>query len=320
MIDLREIQPRDIYPSKISNCRRQIRDWRCRLYHECCTSNVTFFVTLTISDTYLPLFTDTDTIPLLQKFMKRLRRNITYYYHKRDKHSVVPKFKYFLVSEHGEQSTHRLHFHVFFFFDTYISKYLFLHRLNEDWYYGFINSQTVYSYKSVNYVTKYISKKFIETSYKLQSQHLGQLWFDINRPLFVTQLEQGDKPRCSYNGCQRLIPRYYLKQLLCDADLSQMYHEIVDASYPQSLDIDYEVVTISSRVERSLSKLIVKGFWPDRYKPFVIGFGDNPSLLQCELPRDVIDALYNNVSDSVILSDFISKKYNYEEFKLRAHL
>ena len=320
MIDLTQITPRDIYPSKISNCRRQIRDWRCRLYHECCTSTCTYFVTLTISDTYLPLFTKDDTIGLLQKFIKRLRRNLTYYYHKRDKYAVVPKFKYFLVSEHGEQSTCRLHFHVFFFFDSYISKYLFLHRLNEDWYYGFINSQTVYSYKSVNYVTKYISKKFIETSYKLQSQHLGQAWFDANRNLFVTQLQEGDKPRCSYNGRQRLIPRYYLKQLLCDADLSQMYHDIIDASFPQSMDIDYQFVVLNSHVEQSLQRLVSIGFWPERYKPYVVGFGDSPCHLISELPRDVIDSIFSNVDDRILLSDFINKKYNYAEFKLRAHL
>ena len=81
-----------------------------------------------------------------QLFLKRLRRNIDYYdvYHR-------PDFKYFLVSEYGD-NTGRPHYHVLFFGIDFTSAVF-----RQSWSLGFVSPRPILS-GGIRYVLKYLEK------------------------------------------------------------------------------------------------------------------------------------------------------------------
>ena len=145
-------------------CRmKRAIDWRVRIAMERYTQRNfgSAFATLTYSDTYLP---DDYSVCIseLQKCIKRIR----YYAHKRDNY-ISPNFKYFGVSEYGDESG-RPHYHLIV---TGINPNTLGSILRESWKNGFVQSGVLSPYRIqyvVDYVTIYDPTPEVKDSYRLE--------------------------------------------------------------------------------------------------------------------------------------------------------
>ena len=133
------------------NCfKKYMSSWRFRLLHEFYSLSPsqlkhTYYVTFTIEPKYY-----TTKKPLLKKMVRRFLERVRKHY----KHSV----RHFLVTERGDNGTHRFHFHGFLF-DTDVNPA----HLYQLWHYGFVSVYPVTSSQyeisqQVSYCTTYITK------------------------------------------------------------------------------------------------------------------------------------------------------------------
>lgn len=143
--------------------KKYVSTWRSRLIQEYDGYGRCLFVTLTYDDEHLPV----GNIPSKEdcvKFFKRLRKQLCY-------------FKYFLVSEKGSE-TDRTHYHMLLFCDlpNNMSTKFFLEKI---WKNGFVDvnnkCRRVVNRKCINYVTKYLFKRYDSGSgfFSLKSNGIG---------------------------------------------------------------------------------------------------------------------------------------------------
>ena len=151
------------------------REWAARLLHEKTQHKSSVFLTLTYAPEKIPPF-DSLSKTELQKFMKRLRKNLG-----------PRKIRYFACGEYGEKHGHA-HYHLIVFG---------LSHTNSDkdcvkkaWPYGFTYFGSV-TYSSCRYVTAYILKKITgdkatgeygecEPPFALMSKGLGRKFVEKN--------------------------------------------------------------------------------------------------------------------------------------------
>lgn len=117
------------------------RDWTFRLWHENFFSLSSFFCTLTYNDEHLPACGVNK--PDVQKFLKRLRKRLD-------------KFRYFLVSEYGDQFA-RPHYHFLIFFRKFVSITDVVKEVEAAWPFGFVKIGDV-TISSIQYCSKYCLK------------------------------------------------------------------------------------------------------------------------------------------------------------------
>lgn len=144
-----------------------------RCFLQSCTSGEPYFVTLTISDDYMHLFPNREeTVKVLQKFMKRLRKSLEF---------TNEKLKYVIVSERGTKRG-RLHFHGLFWHPApLLREYTrpapnvvvpkFYDYLRKAWQFGNVNCHIAKD-GSGKYCFKYMNKTD-NINIKLQSKLLG---------------------------------------------------------------------------------------------------------------------------------------------------
>lgn len=238
----------DVWPSRWSNTKRQVSDWRVRLQHEANMSASVMFVTLTLQDNELLLHPEPD-VQLLVRFFKRLRTYI------KRKLKIDTKLKYYWVSEYGDK-THRLHYHALIMSDVYISDDDFKMAITQNWYYGFNYTSRVKSASAYYYTTKYVNKKFFEPHAKSQSLGIGLSWLNKNIDNFVKQLRSGKVPVVINGKYRAALPRYYRKKIVEQyPELDEVFKTVAmvkinDKDYGHSVDF-----TMSHKAYRSLCKV-----------------------------------------------------------------
>lgn len=208
------IQFYDVPCGKCLACRKnRIQDWSCRLMaHDKYSDGNGYFVTLTYSPEFLPFDISTG-LPMVskddvQKFFKRLRK--------------ITSFKYFLVSEYGENYG-RPHYHCIFL-DVPLDERQFRKALQDTWKYGFSHCGSI-SYGACNYCVGYIFKSDPNQSFgdavenfRLISKGLGSPYVDK-----MKSWHNHDVQRCFYpdKEYKKALPRY-LKEKIYDTEFDKI--------------------------------------------------------------------------------------------------
>lgn len=162
--------------------------------------------------------------PDLQKFMKRLRRNIG-----------ERKIKYFACGEYGEQFTQRPHYHLIIFGMSLKPEDKQI--ISDSWSLGLVDFG-IAEQASIAYTAQYIDKKFSgdkaieeydcryrEPVFRVSSIGLGKN-YAIKHEKQIRQ--QG---HVSHAGIKQSIPRYYLKVLGIDKE------ELKELAYIKECDV-----------------------------------------------------------------------------------
>lgn len=186
----------------------RIEDWIIRLKEELRVSKYSIFLTLTYNNEHLPqgnLPSKKD----VQLFHRYLRRKGI-------------KFKYFIVSENGEQFN-RIHYHGIYFLTSYYKDLYSL--LASTWTKGYIFMGEANG-KTIRYVTKYILKDFGGTkdNFYLMSKNLGVNYIERMLNWHRSDLLE----RCYYpdGKFKKHLPRYYRDRIFTDNEKSLInYHK-----------------------------------------------------------------------------------------------
>lgn len=163
-----KLHPNYLYDPKelfvpCGHCREcsdsQIGDWVTRLVAEFEQTRLmhgyTFYYTLTYNNQNLPRFQGRPCFdkPLMQRFLKRLRKNLF--------GSDFSSLKYFISSEFGGELG-RPHHHCLFFLGKKVDPYRFRKAVTSSWIFGFNkpgdNLGLVQTVHAVKYVSKYVCK------------------------------------------------------------------------------------------------------------------------------------------------------------------
>jgi len=178
-------------------CRIQrTQEWSTRIIHETSEHKHSAFVTLTYNDESLPQNMSLKKSDL-QKFFKRLRRDIP--------------IKYYACGEYGDLL--RPHYHAIIFGLAVNQTKL----IEENWPFGHVMLGTATT-ESARYVAGYIQKKLYgklaytdkENAFQIQSQGIGLAWASKHQE----QIQENQT--ITVQGVPMGIPRYYIKKLGLD--------------------------------------------------------------------------------------------------------
>jgi hypothetical protein len=206
-------------PVKCGKCiecmKSKARDWLIRLTEEIKTNNNGYFITLTMSnEEYVKLSTETDlrgyerdnwTITLaVRRYLERHRKEY--------KKSI----KHWLVTELGHNGTKNIHAHGIIFTDK-------PENIEKEWKYGYVYIGKYVNNKTINYITKYISKIDFDHKYYqpkiLCSPGIGSNY--INRSDAKLNKFNNDKTKETYrfnNGTKSSLPIYYRNKIYSEKD------------------------------------------------------------------------------------------------------
>lgn len=205
----------DVPCGKCLACRKnKVNDWTIRIMEDVKSSRLySYFVTLTYSDEFLPFDLDSGLPvvdkPEVQKFIKRLR------------HCCSEKFRYFLVSEYGENYC-RPHYHAIFI-NVDLDEKRFRKTLEDCWNFGFCHIGSV-TYGSVHYCVGYIFKTNDNDAFgtpvepfRLMSKGLGSSY--VAR---MKTWHSGLPERCYYpdHSFKKKLP-IYLKNKLYETEIDR---------------------------------------------------------------------------------------------------
>lgn len=219
--------------------RRRL-DWFVRLKIEHQHSVCSYFVTLTYDEAHLPVTYDDDDRevlhfdkPEIQRFLKRLRGRLS-----------PTKFRYFLISEYGE-NTYRSHYHIHFFFPELIDQDCFLGILDSCWTQGGVHIEESVD-GTMNYVCGHV--QFIndvppgyDRPFSLSSRNPG-----IGAQLLENYIKISSQSDVSYlyfdeEGRKFNLPRYYRDRIytLKSKDDRRLYLEKFLQETPKQLQDDF---------------------------------------------------------------------------------
>lgn len=203
-----EVYPPDYYIEiSCGTCyaclKKKRKSWYFRLVQEVLCHKSCSFVTLTFSDEYIEEFKDDYKRPL-KLYLDRLRKALGY------------RPRYWFCSELGDEIkfSGRLHFHGIFFGTSRES--LSYHLQRSKWKYGhsFVGSVTE---KTINYVTKYISK--FDPKHKpiiMCSNGIGLSY--LTNAIKEWHINGFDfRPYCVFNGRKYPLSDYYKNKILDDS-------------------------------------------------------------------------------------------------------
>ena len=208
------------FPSRYKKLTSYTLSWRNRLQLEA-SSCQCMYVTFTYADEHY--IEPCEDIPGIlkkswQDFLHRFE-----YYRKRDN---LPKFKYYVISERGDDG--RLHFHALFFgftFQTFRAKnkknqmveYVVFNQVTQDLLNAWGNGHCVFNGangKAINYVTKYIHKRVVSGDYiSLKSNGIGLGFLDDAKKKFF---KDNDQQFFRLGNKVVYLPRYLKKKIWTD--------------------------------------------------------------------------------------------------------
>lgn len=205
-------------------CRKQkSRQWLVRMCEELRTEPNAYFISLTIDDnSYAKLKADTDTgedneiaTIAIRRCLERIRRE------------TKKSIKHWFTTELGHNNTERLHLHGITWgigTDELIKK---------KWQYGFVYIGNFVNEKTINYITKYMTK--VDEEHKgfsgkvLCSAGLGEGY--TKRVDAETNKYKGERTNESYrlrNGTRLNLPIYYRNKLLSEEEREALWLNKLD--------------------------------------------------------------------------------------------
>lgn len=197
------------YPTPYEYHKKYVRDWRTRLFFESCKNPYIYF-TLTYDDENLPELEIPDKYGL-QKFFKRFRRRLDY-------KGIQCTFRYYIVSEYGDDFG-RLHYHGLLFGIPFSHE--IFQCFMDCWPYGRVDYKAG-SPKSINYVTKYVHKRFEDKEHYLSLKSNG-LGSRLLSPEFIERQRQRRTNWCWYDGKRRYLPRFIMEKIFNKDERLQIY-------------------------------------------------------------------------------------------------
>lgn len=188
--------------------------WSQRLWLENYYSICSYFVTLTYNDDYLPPFGVSKRD--CQLFFKRIRK-------------LLPKFRYFLVSEYGDQFG-RAHYHMSLFFQKEVDVVCLVKALDKAWPFGFSQVGDV-NMSSIQYLSKYMLKDKVDNfgqnpTFSLMSRRPGigaALLTDSK--FLLTHNDSNMNLSLNVDGYVGRMPRYFRQKLFNKFKLTQIYEQ-----------------------------------------------------------------------------------------------
>lgn len=204
---------------KCIDCRRErANSWKIRLKEELKEHTQSMFVTLTFSDESIKELIgrtngkdEANAIgtKAIRLFLERIRK------HK--KRSI----KHWFIIEIGGNSTERIHMHGIIFGEVWKNE-----ELQKYWKYGRTDIGYECSNRTINYITKYITKldekhkEFI--SVILTSPGIGKAYIERHRTTHRFQHEKTITKYRSENGTMTTLPCYYRRKLWTDEEREEL--------------------------------------------------------------------------------------------------
>lgn len=220
-------------------CRHQkARNWQIRLNEEIKGTELKYFVTLTFNDeNFIKLQKLTKTKDVNEIASIAIRRFLERY-RKKYKHSI----KHFLITELGENNTERLHLHGILF-----SRYILTNEeLQEIWSYGKSDTGEFVNEKTINYITKYITKiDRIHKHYKPDifcSAGLGKSYTEneYNKSRFKYKPGNTREFYIYEDGHKGNLPIYYRNKFFNEETREMLWQDRLDKKtiYVRGIEID----------------------------------------------------------------------------------
>lgn len=215
-------------------CRKKIaNNWKIRLYEEIKTNKNCEMVTLTFRPEAIQELEN----EIFTKHYKGLERgeldvNILAAYSVRmfterwrKKYKKAPR--YFLITELGHEGSERIHLHGLFFNVLNINKLEYQKDIQEKWTYGNVDFGEWVDERSINYISKYITKvDKINEGYKQKifvSKGLGKDYVSNKRYLHAWKDENTNTLYRTKKGTYIAIPKYYKKKLFTEEEQEKLW-------------------------------------------------------------------------------------------------
>jgi len=196
----------------------QARQWAVRITHEAQLHEYNSFVTLTYNDEHLPMFGSLNYKGDMQRFWKRLRKQIG-------------KLSYFAVGEYGD-NTQRPHYHACIFGHAFTENRTVLResptmlwtnpQLENAWGLGNVSVGAL-TYQTAQYTASYVTKKLESKRRYTRVEPLTGELIDVEQPRAYMSLNPAiargwlekygkqvyDHDRVIVNGQEMKPPKYY---------------------------------------------------------------------------------------------------------------
>lgn len=260
---------------KCYECRKKkARDWGIRMQEELKVNKEAIFFTGTFTDERINLLSkkyniDKDNVNLIatkevRLFLERMRRV-----------NGGKSVKHWIVTEKGHQNTRRIHIHGIFWGKS--RKYLSL-LLKQNWIAGYSYQGTYVSAKTINYITKYMTKTDLDNpdfvGIVLASAGLGAKF-----------TESYNAKRCRYNengetietykfrdGKQAYLPKYYREKIYTEEQRELLWIKKIEEGYSYVMG-----EKIDTRTEDG--KKMYENLKVNHYRPLCISIHkDNPEM------------------------------------------
>lgn len=207
------------------DCRRErANSWRIRLREEIKDYKKSIFVTLTFTEEALDELeqvAETNECKkvatiAMRRFLERVRK------------ATGKSLKHWFITELGQNGTERLHMHGIIFTDKTITE----KELAKWWAYGRIDIGRECSERTINYITKYITK--LDPKHKgylsviLTSPGIGKNYIEKHRATHVFRDEKTITTYRHPTGAMVSLPCYYKRKLWSDEEREElrMYAEL----------------------------------------------------------------------------------------------
>lgn len=206
--------------------QQKARGWKVRLCEEFKVNKYSYFVTLTFSNEQLQkLCEEAQTKECnaiagiaIRRFLERWRK----------KHGR--SVRHWFVTELGHTNTERIHLHGIMFCEESMTN----EQLESIWQYGWTDTGKYCNEKTINYITKYITK--IDTDHKgyvpqvFCSAGIGKAFTDKYKRLHIYEYTKGNTNETYRlnNGSKLSLPIYYRNKLFTEEERELLWRDRLD--------------------------------------------------------------------------------------------
>ena len=255
-------------------CRqKKAREWQVRLAEEIKCHKYNYFVTLTFSPKELEQICKKTRLKECNAVAGYAVRHMLERWRKTYKTSL----KHWLITELGHEGTERIHLHGILFTDELLE----FSDMDENnlrvwnyWKYGAIYVGDYVNQKTINYISKYITK--IDNDHKgfigqiLASPGIGREFIDKLKRNGSRTYEYRPKIATDFyrleNGSKVKLPTYYRKKLYTDDQREEMWRDFMDLETISILGNDH-----STRTCKTIAKIRENGQSYNKE----LGYGDD---------------------------------------------
>lgn len=232
-------------------CRQtKAREWQIRLSEEIKQHKFNYFITLTFAPEELRKILKKTNLTECNAVAEYAVRHMLERFRKDYKKSI----KHWLITELGHEGTERIHLHGILFSDNELE---FSEKMDNNlrnwkyWKYGHIYIGDYVNQKTINYISKYITK--IDNDHKnfkgqiLASPGIGKTYIDKLEQLELKKLYP--KHKIDYyrleNGAKVKLPTYYKNKLYNEKEREDKWREFMDAEKINILGNEHSLNTPS---------------------------------------------------------------------------